>query len=132
MLRIDDYGERLLVTTGLTAVLWVVVMLATPPESAQVLERFVKQVRPSGPGWRRWRERTGVEPQETLLDLLAQLAFSCAVLFGALLGLGGFLLKLPLWGWGGLVTAVLGTLALRQLPQLQAGVRRALGQTPQG
>ncbi|SBO44619.1 sodium:solute symporter family protein [Cyanobium sp. NIES-981] len=132
MVRIDDYGERLLFTTGITALLWVVVMYATPPESAPVLERFVRQVRPAGPGWRLWRQRTGVEPQESLLDLVAQLMFSCAVLFGALLGLGGFLLKLPLWGWGGLVTAVLGAVALRQLPQLQAGLRRALGQTLQG
>jgi hypothetical protein len=54
------------------------------------------------------------------------------VLFGALLGLGGFLLKLPLWGWGGLVLAVLGALALRQRGRLQGGLRQVLGHTPQG
>jgi hypothetical protein len=71
----------------------------------------VRLVRPAGPGWSVWRQRTGVEPQETLLDLISQLLGSCAVLFGALLGLGGFLLKLPLWGWVGLGWLPTSTLA---------------------
>ncbi len=123
LLRIDDYGQRLMVTTGLTAVLWILVMLATPPESAEVLERFVHKVRPAGPGWAGWRRRTGVEPEETLAALLSQLLLSCVVLFGGLLGLGGFVLKLPLWGWGGLVAAVVGLLLLRQR-RLTAGLGR--------
>ncbi len=132
LLRIDDYGLRLLATTAITAVLWILVMLATPPESAAVLEHFVRQVRPAGPGWAAWRRRCGVEPEETLLDLVSQLLASCAVLFGGLLGLGGFLLKLPLWGWGGLLVAVLGAWALRQRFWLQGGLRRLLPPTPQG
>nr|WP_228007231.1 sodium:solute symporter family protein [Cyanobium sp. LEGE 06143] len=132
LLRIDDYGERLLVTTAGTGVVWIGVMVSTPPESAEVLEHFVRQVRPAGPGWRGWRQRTGVEPEETLLQLLTQLVSSCAVLFGALLGIGGFLLKLPLWGWGGLAVAVLGALALQQGRRLQGQLRGLLGQTPQG
>jgi hypothetical protein len=123
LLRIDDYGLRLLVTTVLTAVLWILVMLATPPESPEVLEHFVRQVKPSGPGWALWRQRTGVEPEESLLDLISQLVFSCAVLFGALLGIGGFLLKLPVWGWGGLVVAVVGVTALQRRQQLQSWLR---------
>nr|WP_255441365.1 MULTISPECIES: sodium:solute symporter family protein [unclassified Synechococcus] len=123
LLRVEDYGLRLLVTTLLTAVLWVVVLLSTPPESAEVLERFVVQVQPAGPGWRRWRQRTGVEPAETLLDLISKLLLSCAVLFGALLSIGGFLLHLQLWGWGGLVAAVLGGLGLWRRPALIARLR---------
>ncbi|MCT0248697.1 sodium:solute symporter family protein [Synechococcus sp. CS-205] len=123
LLRVEDYGLRLLVTTLLTAVLWVVVLLSTPPESAEVLERFVVQVQPAGPGWRRWRQRTGVEPAETLLDLVSKLVLSCAVLFGALLSIGGFLLHLQLWGWGALVAAVLGGLGLWRRPALIARLR---------
>jgi Na+/proline symporter len=123
LLRIEDYGVRLLVTTLLTAVLWILVMLATPPESAAVLERFVRQVRPAGPGWQSWRRRTGTEPAETLLDLMVKLVLSCAVLFGALLGLGGFLLRQPLLGWGALLTVVVGVAGLRQRPRLQALLR---------
>ena len=35
-------------------------------------------------------------------------------LIGALLGIGGFLLKLQLWGWSGLILAVVGVLLLRR------------------
>jgi SSS family solute:Na+ symporter len=123
LLRIDDYGQRLLVTTVITAVLWILVMLATPPESAVVLERFVQQVRPAGPGWAAWRRRIGVEPEESLLDLITQLLLCCGVLFGALLGIGGFLLKLQLWGWAGLLTATLGVVGLQQRLRLQQWLR---------
>jgi len=114
VLRIEDYGVRLLVTTLLTAGLWLIAMLATPPESPEVLERFVRQVRPPGPGWTQWRRRTGVLADETLPGLMLLLVAGCALLFGALLGIGGFLLKLQLWGWGGLVLAVVGALLLRR------------------
>ena len=114
VLRIEDYGVRLLVTTLLTAGLWLIAMLATPPESPEVLERFVRQVRPPGPGWTQWRRRTGVLADETLPGLMLLLVAGCALLFGALLGIGGFLLKLQLWGWGGLILAVVGVLLLRR------------------
>ena len=114
VLRIEDYGVRLLVTTLLTAGLWLVAMLATPPESPEVLERFVRQVRPPGPGWTQWRRRTGVIADETLPGLMLLLVAGCALLFGALLGIGGFLLKLQLWGWSGLILAVVGVLLLRR------------------
>ena len=114
VLRIEDYGVRLLVTTLLTAGLWLIAMLATPPESPEVLERFVRQVRPPGPGWTQWRRRTGVLADETLPGLMLLLVAGCALLFGALLGIGGFLLKLQLWGWSGLILAVVGVLLLRR------------------
>ena len=114
VLRIEDYGVRLLVTTLLTAGLWLIAMLATPPESPEVLERFVRQVRPPGPGWTQWRRRTGVIADETLPGLMLLLVAGCALLFGALLGIGGFLLKLQLWGWSGLILAVVGVLLLRR------------------
>jgi hypothetical protein len=80
-------------------------------------------VKPAGPGWQAWRRRTGIEPAETLLDLVMKLVLSCAVLFGALLGLGGFLLRQPLLGWGALLTVVVGVAGLRQRPRLQALLR---------
>lgn len=105
-LRVDDYGVRLAVTTALTAVVWVAVMFATPPESAAVLERFVHTVRPCGPGWAAWRLRTGVLADESASDLLVRLISGCGVLFGGMLSIGGFLLHQHLWGWGSLVVAV--------------------------
>ena len=47
---------------------------------------------------------------------------ACAVLFGGLIGIGGFLLHQQLNGWGGLVVLVGSWLLLRRLPQ-QNGAR---------
>ena len=121
LLRIDDYGLRLFVTTTLTAVIWILTMQATPPESAAVLEPFVRRVRPAGPGWRRWRRHVGVEPPEPLRHTLETLVWSCGLLFATMLCLGGFLLQQQRWGWSSLVVAVLSAMALlRQRRQATA------------
>ena len=101
-------------TTLLTAGRWLLAMLSTPPESPEVLGSFVRLVRPPGAGWKDWRRRTAGQADETLPGLLLFLLAGCALLFGALLGIGGFLLKLQFWGWGGLVLAVVGGLLLRR------------------
>ena len=106
LLVIPDYGIRLMVTTGITAVVWITVMLCTPPESSEVMERFVRQVQPPGPGWRRWRERYAVQTVDSLGALISRFLLSSAVLFGALLGSGAFLLHQSLTGWLGLALAV--------------------------
>ena len=113
LLQIADYGERLMVTTALTAVVWITVMLLTPPESQEVLERFVLRVRPPGPGWSRWRRDLDATASESLSALLARFLFSSGLLFGALLGSGAFLLHQQLLGWFGLVLAVASLMLLR-------------------
>ena len=107
VLRIDDYGIRLTVITGLSAVVWIATMLATPPESDAVLETFVRRVRPPGPGWARWRDQVGVTPMDTLAGMIRRFVLASVILFSALLGIGGFLLHQQPFGWGGLVVAVL-------------------------
>ena len=107
LLVIPDYGVRLMVTTGLTAVVWIVVMLLTPAESAEVMERFVRQVQPPGPGWRQWRDHCQVDAVDSLGELMRRFLLSSGVLFGGLLGSGAFLLHQSLSGWLGLTVAVL-------------------------
>jgi SSS family solute:Na+ symporter len=41
----------LLITVGITTVVWVTATMMTQPEPAAVLEAFYKRVRPGGPGW---------------------------------------------------------------------------------
>ena len=54
-----DYAFTMLVTVGVTTVVWLAVTYLTPPETAATLERFYRQVRPGGPGWRAVAERLG-------------------------------------------------------------------------
>ena len=122
LVRIEDYGLRLAVITGVSAVVWMSAMFLSPPESEAVLETFIRQVQPPGPGWARLRQRFQVEPQERLSTLLARFVSSCGVLFGGLIGIGGFLLHQQFSGWGGLVVLVGSWLLMRRLPQ-QNGAR---------
>ena len=114
MVRIEDYGVRIAVITGLSAVVWLAVMLSTPPESDAVLERFVRTVRPPGPGWSRLRQRFGVMPVESLPAMLRRFVLACGVLFGGLLGTGGFLLHQQWSGWIGLSVLILSIWQLRR------------------
>ena len=114
LVRIEDYGVRIAVITGLSAVVWLTVMLSTPPESDAVLERFVRTVRPPGPGWSRQRQRFGVMPMESLPAMLRRFVLACGVLFGGLLGTGGFLLHQQWSGWIGLSVLILSIWQLRR------------------
>jgi len=137
LLQTGDFGERLLVIAGITTVIWVLAMIATPPESPEILDQFYRQVRPSGPGWNpqrlrageppiryvslyRWGVRfqfnqPGIAPSQDLALQLQQVVAAIGVLFGSMFGVGGFLLLQAGIGWTGLIVTVLGGVWLRQL-----------------
>ena len=114
LVRIEDYGIRLAVITAVTAVVWVGVMLVTPPESEEVLAEFVRRVRPPGPGWSALRRQFNVTPLETVPVMATRFLLACGVLFGGLIGTGGFLLHQQGSAWGGLCVLVLSALLLRR------------------
>ena len=114
LVRIEDYGLRLMVITASSALVWLTVMLRTPPESPLVLERFVRQVRPPGPGWAVLRRRHQVTPLESLPAMTWRFVLACAVLFGGLIGIGGFLLHQQVSGWLGLSAFSVAVLLLRR------------------
>lgn len=120
VLKIEDFGLKLLVTTLITTVIWVAAMLLTPPESEATLNQFYTKVRPGGPGWARQQSQTGLAPLQDLgKDILRVLA-SSLILFGSMFTVGGFLLLQPMTGWISLVIAVIGWMWLRQLNKSKA------------
>ncbi len=112
--RIDDYGIKLLVTTLLTALVWMVALVLTPPESDEVLERFVILVRPPGPGWARLRRKIGVSPVDSLNVLIIRFLLSVGILFGLIFAIGGFLLHQERGGWLGLLISVFSLYAMKR------------------
>ncbi|MBE9065523.1 Na+:solute symporter [Leptolyngbya cf. ectocarpi LEGE 11479] len=115
VVKISDFGLRLLVTAGITTVVWVTVMVLTPPESDETLDNFYRRVRPGGPGWRQQQQRTGVRPLQNLGLELQRVMAALLLLFGAMFAVGGFLLLRSLLGWCSLIIAVAGWWWLRQL-----------------
>jgi len=54
-----DYAFTMVTTVAVTTVVWLAVTFATAPESDATLDRFYRQVRPGGPGWRLVAQRLG-------------------------------------------------------------------------
>ncbi|WP_017294868.1 sodium:solute symporter family protein [Geminocystis herdmanii] len=110
-----DFGLRLMIISGLTAIIWISAMYLTPPESEETLTKFYLKVRPAGIGWRKQQEDTGIAPLQNLkLDSLKVVA-SIFLLFGLMLSIGGFLLLQSFTGWVSLIFAVGGGFWLRHL-----------------
>jgi Na+/proline symporter len=105
-LRIDDFGIRLMVTTGISMAVWIPAMLLTKPETDERLDTFYRRVRPGGPGWKRQRERTGMPAVQDLGRDLLRVCASLMILFGLMFGTGGFLFS----RW--LLAAVMATITL--------------------
>jgi len=112
--RIEDYGIRLMVTTFITAIFWLLALVLTPPESDEVLENFVRLVRPAGPGWTLLRKRFGIIPVESLSTLISRFLLGVGMLFGLLFASGGFLLHQERGGWIGLICAVFCIFAMKR------------------
>lgn len=115
VLTIDNFGQRLLVTSLITTVFWVSAMLLTRPESDETLDAFYTKVRPGGPGWKRQRDRTGIPPQQNLSLDIQRVFAALFLLFGSMFAVGGFLLLQSLTGWISLIAAVGGGFWLRHL-----------------
>jgi Na+/proline symporter len=115
VLTIEDFGWRLIVTSLLTAVIWITVMYLTPPESDATLDAFYCKIRPGGPGWSRQQARTRLLPAQDLGQDIKRTIAAALLLFGAMFAVGGFLLLQPLMGWVSLIIAVAGWMWLRQL-----------------
>ncbi|WP_247218140.1 sodium:solute symporter family protein [Synechococcus sp. C9] len=99
VIQIPDFGWRLLVTTGVTALVWLTAMYCTAPESEATLNEFYRRIRPGGPGWRQQQQATGLAPLQDLGWELQRTLAGIGLLFGSMLGVGGFLLWQPLAGW---------------------------------
>ncbi len=115
VIQIPDFGWRLILTTGMTTLAWLTAMYCTPPESETTLNEFYRRIRPGGPGWRRQQQATGLPPLQDLGWELQRALAGSGVLFGAMLGVGGFLLWQPAVGWVCWLVAVGAGGWLRQL-----------------
>ncbi len=93
----------LLSTVAITSLAWITTAIVTRPEPQETLERFYRQVRPAGPGWRKLREETGLPPSpDSLPQAFLAWTLGCLAVYGALFGTGS-------WLYGHTTTAVFWT-----------------------
>lgn len=86
------FARTLLITTGITTVVWLIVTFATNPEPRETLRSFYLKVRPAGPGWAPLVADTGVQPPKGEIARNAiSWVFGIALVYGIMFGTGALL-----------------------------------------
>ncbi|HXE58555.1 MAG TPA: sodium:solute symporter family protein [Gemmatimonadales bacterium] len=118
-----DFARAMLVTVGVSTAVWLTVTLVTPPESDATLERFYRQVRPGGPGWRPVSRRLGFGNEPIPGGALSWVNWVAGVIavYAAVFAVGALLTGSPLRG-GLHAGAALGAFSL-----IQRNLRRDKG-----
>jgi Na+/proline symporter len=91
-----DFAYLMLVTVAITTVVWVTVTMLTPAEPIEKLSAFYKRVRPEGPGWNKVAAITGFAGAHADGKLVTQFFnwfLGCAMIYGALFGIGKLIFK---------------------------------------
>jgi Na+/proline symporter len=111
-----DSVNALLITIGITTVVWLAVTFLTPPVEAGVLAAFYRLVRPAGPGWARVRRSTALPASPDSLSLaLLGWVLGLASVYGALFATGAFIYGRAIQGalWSAIaVAAIAGLLTI--------------------
>jgi Na+/proline symporter len=110
-------AKRLLITVAVTTLTWLVVTLATKPESDETLVRFFERVRPNAAGWQKIEQRSAVGPAGDALGIaFIDWIAALALIYGTLFGIGKLILGEPLAASAFLALALVSlTVILRSL-----------------
>lgn len=114
-----DFAYVMLVTVGVTTVVWLAITLLTRAEPMEKLVSFYCKVQPEGFGWRRVALEAGFEESKASGGLAVQFAnwfLGCVMIYGFLFGMGYVIFGEMLKGTGFLLAGALaGALILRNL-----------------
>mgnify|MGYP001169421835 CR=1 FL=1 len=104
---IEDFGMRLFVNTSFTAVIWLLTLFFSEPESEETLNKFVTHVKPPGPGWKKIRKKLKIDPVDSFLLIVSRFFLGSGILYGGLVSIGAFLLHQERSGWIALSVTVI-------------------------
>jgi Na+/proline symporter len=96
MLQVFDssplgFAQSLLVTVGITTVVWLAVTFMTRPETPGMLETFYRRVTPAGPGWAAVARRTGIRSPDLILPNVINWALGIVMVYSVLFGIKALL-----------------------------------------
>ncbi|MGH9721489.1 MAG: sodium:solute symporter family protein [Bryobacteraceae bacterium] len=94
-----EFAYVMLITVGITTVVWLAVTFLTAPEPDETLVAFYRRVRPSAALWKPIARLAPEAPpsRDGMFNLLDWLC-GCVMIYGALFGAGKILLKEPVTG----------------------------------
>jgi len=122
-----DATTQLLLSVGITTVVWVAVTLLTAPTERSTLLSFFRLVRPAGGGWRAVQEEAGVPPSPDSLPMaFLGWVLGCTSVYSALFGVGSLLYGRTTQGLVFVAVFVFSSWWLaRLLPAMWGGEHRA-------
>ena len=82
------FAQTLLVTVGVTTIVWLTATFLTAPEPAPVLDAFFRRVTPAGPGWAVVSRRTGLVSPDPIAPNLMNWLMGVLMVYSVLYGLG--------------------------------------------
>ena len=91
-----DFAYLMLVTVGITSVVWIAVTMLTKAEPVDKLVAFYERVRPEGPGWNGIAAKAGLSESHAQGRLSLQFVnwiLGCALIYGSLFGIGKLIFK---------------------------------------
>ncbi len=127
--RPRDFAYLMLVTVGITTIVWVTVTFLTQPEPREKLIAFYRRVRPEGPGWNGIAREAGLSEAHAQGRLSLQFVnwiLGCVLIYGSLFGIGKLIFKE--WAAGSLYLAVAiiaGVFITRNLSRGESEVENA-------
>jgi Na+/proline symporter len=108
-----DFAYVMMITVGITTVVWLSTTFLTKPEPEDVLVAFYRRTRPSFLGWQPIaRLAPDVKPSRDGLSNLLDWISGCVLIYGVLFGVGKLLLKETGIGLGLLALGLLGGAAI--------------------
>jgi solute:Na+ symporter, SSS family len=114
-----QFAYLMLVTVGITTLVWIVTTYLTSPEPAEKLIAFYNRVRPEGPGWKTVAAQAGHAAAHARGRLSLQITnwiLGVVLIYGTLFGIGKLIFKEWLAGVLFLLVAIIaGMLITRNL-----------------
>ena len=86
-----DPSMQLILGVAITTTGWVLVTLLTPPASSEKLQSFYDKIHPFDRGWRAAVDTTRTGGSESITAAFLSWFLGCAVVYGALFGVGFFI-----------------------------------------
>lgn len=111
---------RLVLSVGVTSVVWLIVTFLTRPTDSQVLLNFFEKIRPAQVGWRRFLQKHNVPNSSQNSDShlpteIIGMVIGCVTVYAALFSLGSFLYGRTTNGSILLIVAIVGAFGITRI-----------------
>jgi solute:Na+ symporter, SSS family len=78
----NGFAEKMIFTTLVTTIVWIIVTFITAPENTEILRKFYEKVQPAGPGWKKISKEKGISLLPDIINVILGIMIILSFLFG--------------------------------------------------